>query len=800
METIFSSSGQYNTNSMDTTELRENDKNFWEKCVWNVKNRPLVFLLILLLVVSVIGALIYFTTDIFNKSQAIKYEPLEFQQLLSGNYEPNFFNGTWVQGDEILMKDDKGDIILFNVKNLSTTVIANASTKNVKNSFQYDLSADKQFLLLAYHYKKVFRHSFTAFYDIINVKTGEQFTLQNQNSANAWDLQLAKWSPIDHSLVIVDHNNVYYIQDINNLTSTVQLTFTGGSELYNGIPDWVYEEEIFSSNSATWFSKQGTRVAYAAFNDSLVPTMQIPVYGVPGNLAYQYPNTVNIHYPKVGVPNPTVELFVQRLDVIGEKPEPIPIEPPKELTSVTKDIILNTVIWSDDTNLFAMWMNRVQNKSYLVHYSVVNSAESINVVTFSQSGGWLDFTHIPLIGNEHRLALLYPVKQSNGDNFKHIVVVEPDGKLTPITNGKFEILELLKWDIQSNYIYYLANTEENPEEQYLYRVLVKEQSSPECMSCTTKCKYNKAEMSVENEYYTLICSGPNVPEVKIFKTTGEKVLDWETNENLKDLISTITLPRVSFINVPINNEFKARVRLILPPAVDENADTKYPLLVNTYAGPGSNLALNKFSLEWNMYFSSSKNVIVAQIDGRGSGRRGDRNMFANYRKLGTYEIEDQIFVASYLQDRFSFIDKSKTAIWGWSYGGYSAAMALTKDNKNVFKCGLSVAPVTDWIYYDSIYTERYMGLLTDDIAGYKNASLLKNAEKLRDKKYMVIHGTYDDNVHYQQSMMLSYELERRVILFRQQTYPDESHGLSSVRNHVYQTIGSFMLDCFHNRL
>ncbi|KAE9544117.1 hypothetical protein AGLY_001806 [Aphis glycines] len=771
-----------------------------EKCVWNVKNRPLIFLLILLLVLSVIGALIYFTTDIFHKAQAIKYEPLEFHQLLSGTYEPNLFNGTWVQGDEILMKDDKGDIVLFNVKHLNTTVIAKYATKNVKNSFQYDLSADKQFLLLAYRYKKVFRHSFTAFYDIINIKTGEQFTLQNQDSANPWDLQLVKWSPVGHSLAIVNHNNVYYIPDITNLTSTIQLSFTGGSELYNGIPDWVYEEEIISSNSAMWFSKQGTRLAYASYNDSLVPTMQIPVYGTPGNLAYQYPNIVSVHYPKVGVNNPTVELFVQRLDVIGEKPEPILVEPPKELTSVTKDIILYTVQWSDDTNLFTFWMNRVQNKTYLVHYSVVDSAESINVVTFSQSGGWCDLTQLPLMDNAQRLAILYPVKQSNGDNFKHIVVVEADGKLTPITSGKFEVLVLLKWDVQSNYIYYLANTEENPEEQYLYRVLVKEQSSPECMSCKTECKYNLAMMSVENEYYTLICQGPNVPEVKIFKTTGEKVLDWETNERLKDVLSTITLPRVSFIDVPIGNEFKARVRLILPPAVDESADIKFPLLVNTYAGPGSNLALNMYSIEWNKYFSSNKNVIIAQIDGRGSGRRGDRNLFANYRKLGTYEIEDQVFVTSYLQDRFSFIDKSKTAIWGWSYGGYSAAMALTKDDKNVFKCGLSVAPVTDWIYYDSMYTERYMGLLTENVSGYKNASLLKNAEKLRDKKYMVIHGTYDDNVHYQQSMMLSYELERRVILFRQQTYPDESHGLSSVRNHVYQTIGSFLLDCFNDRL
>jgi len=380
--------------------------------------------------------------------------------------------------------------------------------------------------------------------------------------------------------------------------------------------------------------------------------------------------------------------------------------------------------------------------------------------------------------------------------------VEPDGELTAVTSGNFEVIELLKWDVSSNHIYYLANTEQHPENQFLYRTSVQTKSVPECLSCKADCKFHNAELSTDNSYYTLICSGPNVPEVEIFKTNeGAKALDWEMNTELKELLTPVTLPRVSFIDVPIaGTDFKARVRLILPPSVDQNADVKYPMLVNTYAGPGSNLALNKFSLEWNTYFSSSKNIVVAQIDGRGTGRRGDKNLFSNYRKLGTYEIEDQIYIASYLQNQFSFIDKSKTAIWGWSYGGYATGMALTKDNNNVFKCGLSVAPVTDWIYYDTIYTERYMSLLGDNTANYKNASLLTHAEKMRNKKYMVIHGTYDDNVHYQQSMMLSYELERRVILFRQQSYPDESHGLSSVRNHVYQTISSFLLDCFHNRL
>ncbi|XP_025425520.1 venom dipeptidyl peptidase 4-like isoform X2 [Sipha flava] len=770
----------------------------FEKCIWNVKHRPLVFLLILILISSIICALIYSETNTFYKPEARTLAPLEFQNLMKGDYEPNRFNGTWISDDEILMKDAYKNIVLFNVNSSDITVLANNLTRNIDKVFQYDLSADKEYLLLAYHYRKVYRHSFIAHYDCIVIKTGEQFTLQT--NGQPWNLQLAKWSPTGHGLAIVELNEVYYIHDVSNFTNMLQFSITGSFGSYNGIPDWVYEEEIFSSNSAMWFSKQGSYIAYASFNDTQVPTMQIPLYGVPGNLKYQYTKIVGVHYPKVGVPNPIVQLFVESIKKSISKP--IPVDPPTELTSVSTDIILNTVVWSDDTNLFVIWMNRVQNTSYLVHYLVTEDfAENKMVVTFSQRGGWLDFTQIPLVDDKNRLAIIYPVQQFDGDMFKHIVIVESDSHLVPLTSGKFEVIELLKWDIQSNYIYYLANKEENPEEQYLYRTQVKENSIPECLSCKESCKFSKAEMSTENSHYALLCLGPNIPEVKIFKTTGEKILDWEMNTEVKYMLSTISLPRISFIDVPIaGTKFSARVRLIIPPSLDQISDVKYPMLVNTYAGPGSNLALNKFAVEWNTYFSSSNNVVIAQIDGRGSGRKGNNMLFANYRKLGTYEIEDQIYVASYLQDHFSFIDKSKTAIWGWSYGGYTTGMVLTKDNNNIFKCGLSVAPVTDWIYYDTIYTERYMGLLSDNMDNYKNASLLTHAEKFRNKKYMVIHGTYDDNVHYQQSMMLSYELERRVILFRQQSYPDESHGLSSVRNHVYQTISAFLLDCFHDKL
>ncbi|CAH1961628.1 unnamed protein product [Acanthoscelides obtectus] len=248
--------------------------------------------------------------------------------------------------------------------------------------------------------------------------------------------------------------------------------------------------------------------------------------------------------------------------------------------------------------------------------------------------------------------------------------------------------------------------------------------------------------------------------------------------------------------------FKANVMLRLPPNLDESGSTKYPMVVNVYGGPDTFQVVDRFVLDWGSYLASNKSIIYATIDGRGSGLKGDKMLFSGYRKLGTVEIEDQINVTRLIQNTLSYVDSSRTAIWGWSYGGYAAGMALATDSQKVFKCGISVAPVTDWALYDSIYTERFMGLptLEDNLKGYEAAQLLKKYEGLRDKEYYLIHGTYDDNVHYQQSMMWSKVLEVNDILFRQQSYPDEDHSLGLVRPHLYHSLENFLDECFIEKM
>ncbi|EZA55971.1 Venom dipeptidyl peptidase [Ooceraea biroi] len=264
------------------------------------------------------------------------------------------------------------------------------------------------------------------------------------------------------------------------------------------------------------------------------------------------------------------------------------------------------------------------------------------------------------------------------------------------------------------------------------------------------------------------------------------------------MIAEKSQPIVHRYKIPVTGGFSAQVRLLIPPGADLSGAIKYPMLVYVYGGPDSYQVTEKFNIDWGTYLVTNKSIIYAAIDGRGSGLMGNDMLFAGYRHLGTVEIIDQINVTRHLQNKLPFIDRARTAIWGWSYGGYATGMTLAMDLKGVFKCGMSVAPVTDWALYDSIYTERFMGLPTvaDNLQGYEQGQLLNKVDNIKNKMYYLIHGTLDDNVHYQQSLMLAKVLEQKDILFRQQTYTDEDHGIAQSRAHLYHSLENFLDECF----
>ncbi|VVC36524.1 Dipeptidylpeptidase IV, N-terminal domain,Peptidase S9, prolyl oligopeptidase, catalytic [Cinara cedri] len=768
-----------------------------EYVLWKMKNCFIMTWLAFCFIVSTITLIVYFTIDVDEISEhgVRKHGRIMFKTLLNDNQK--YFDATWVSDDEILAQDDDGNIILYDVNKSIKSVLAFNSMQHVKDCGIYELSADRKYLLIGYNFSKnAYQHIHTRNYDVINIKTGKQVTLRD-TLHKPRDVMHAEWSPTDSSLAIVDGYNIFYIPTVAKPNHAKQLTFHGSKDFYNGIPDWVYKEEIFRSNRAMWFSGRGTKLAYATFNETLVPTVYLQYYGIPDTMYDQYSRLFNYHYPKVNDPNPTVELFVQSLNI---KNDPAPAISIKPVNTYTNETILDTVIWSGDEHLYVMWMNRIQNESHLVHYYISNnSVEVRETMEFLQENGWLNFRRSILIDSEQQVALVYPTEQTNGDSYGHVTVIQTNGEMKTLTDGKFEVTKLVKWNSETNYIYYLANVEGGPEKQHLYRVLVNfecgQQNQPECLTCDTGCNFNEATFSEKNTYLAHICMGPSIPYVNIMKTDGENIAAWETNKNVYRQLENVTLPRVLFLTIPLVDGFEASVKLLIPPGLDVSPGKKYPLIINSYGGPMVNVALDKFQIDLDMYLSVNHNIIVACIDGRGTELRGTDTLFENYKKLGTGEIDDQIIVAKYLQKTLSYVDSDRTGIYGWSYGGYVAGMALAKDNEHVFKCAVSIAPVTDWIYYDSIYTERLMGMYTENFEGYRNSSLIENATNLRHKKYMLIHGLFDNNVHFQHSVMLSKELQHLGITFSQQFYPDESHSFSSNRNHLYRTIIDYILNC-----
>ncbi|BES89054.1 dipeptidyl peptidase [Nesidiocoris tenuis] len=770
------------------------------------KKKTTLIVFLLVLAASVIVAVMYMLKpDAPLRASApllSSKKPLSLESVVRGEFSASHFNGSWISDSEFLYKTKSGDLVMFDAISNTTKVLLTTDFQLLALAFHFELSADKRYLLLLHNYQKLYRHSYLAAYHIVDLETKKDWPLTDPNGVQI-PLQSVVWAPVGNGFAYVYMNDIYYKSSPKG--QEIRLTSTGRpGTIYNGVPDWVYEEEILGTNKALWFSPDGRHMAYATFNDSQTPVMNIPYYGVPGDLRYQYTQAVNIRYPKPGRPNPTVTLTVVDLsDVTSSsfaKPPQLNIPPRSDLS----EPVLNSVFWANSTTLIAAWTNRVQNEGSIMSCST-NTVECAEVQGLSEKAGWIIFSEFLFSADGHHMVLIQPFDQgSDSGKWRHVAVLDllqQKPTLRPLTKGKFVVTELLSMD--EKFVYYLANAEGHPERLNIFRVEwdSDKETEPDCISCKNnktsmgECTYIGGVSSMKSSYIAQLCGGPVVPEVTIIKKNGEKVRTWEENGRLKRKLENIIMPVPKYMKVSVAPGMTATVRIFHPPDLDTSGETKYPLLVNVYGGPDSNQVLDRFQVDWYTHLVVNRSMIYAQIDGRGSGLRSDKIKFANYRNLGTYEIYDQINVTKYLLNNLPYLDPERTAIWGWSYGGYASAMALALDQDDVFKCGISVAPVTDWTLYDTLYTERFMGLPStdDNLRGYVKAALNNKIDSFRRKKYFLVHGTLDDNVHFQQSMMLAKALERRDILFEQQTYPDENHSLSDVKPHLYHTLENFLI-------
>uniref|UniRef100_A0A665UEW6 Dipeptidyl peptidase 4-like n=1 Tax=Echeneis naucrates TaxID=173247 RepID=A0A665UEW6_ECHNA len=666
------------------------------------------------------------------------------------------YNLYWISDKEYLHKTAEGNVFLYNAETNETSLYLSNSTFGQVDATHYLLSGDNKYVAFESNFTKVrnsssWIYSFFLFCKIFSI----DFTI---NSC------ITNLIPISENKMCayVSDYNIFLKSDVT--AEAVQLTHNGKkNEILNGIPDWVYEEEVFASNGAIWWSTTGKYLAYLEVNDTEVNKVEFSWYG-----SDQYPQTVAVPYPKAGSKLTKVKLFV--VDVTNSYRR-TQVLPPAPIAS--GDHIMCSVTWVTDERVAVQWLTRTQNHMIVQIYDFDGSSWREKQVSLDVWPGHFfvfQYVPLPLFFTEDKLSFFSVMSDTQG--YKHIHYVK-DGNAVPITSGKWEVIYISK--LTQDAIYFVSNEYEGtPGKRNFYKVMTgSSPSAPQCLTCDVnkeRCQYNSAYLSFDASYYRKDC----------FDVISSSNYCHILNNNFLTFLSLTT---------------DLWYQMMLPPNFKKSK--KYPLLIDVYGGPCSQRVDYRFKLNWGTHLSSSHGIIFASFDGRGSGYQGDQIMHAIYRRLGTFEVEDQITaVRKFIE--MGFIDKDRIAIWGWSYGGYVTSMALGAGT-GLFKCGVAIAPVAKWEYYDAVYTERYMGKPTENSDAYINSTVTARAKNFKSVEYLLIHALYTQtayNVHFQQAAQISKALVDMQVDFETMWYTDKDHGLSgSALHHTYNHMSLFLQKC-----
>lgn len=740
----------------------------------------------LLTAVVVITLIIILTAIYANKVDSVSKRTFSFDDFYDDTIRYKTYNLYWISDNEYLHKTSEGFVYLYNVETMNNSIFLSNTTFAKVDASNYILLADRKYVIFESNYSKHWRHSFNASYHIYDMES-QDFISNGQIPPST---QLLVCAPKGQKMAYVWNFNIYL--KMNATTEPLQITHNGKENLIlNGIPDWVYEEEIFASNEAVWWSPEAKYLAYLQINDTGVQKIEYTMYGDD-----QYPKTVSVPYPKAGSVIPRAKLFVIDTENTSKLSEVVVPN-----TIGEGDHYLSSVTWVTETRLAVQWQPRRQDQVLLQIYDYDGTKWTENSKFYQKSKtGWVGrYFPLPPYFTEDNLGF-YKV-MSNDAGYKHLHYVT-GGKATAITSGKWEVIYISK--VTKDAIYYVSNEHMGrPGQRNLYKISITKDghSTPECVTCSLyqdRCQYNSAYFSTDASYFRMDCYGPGLPLFILMDNRGpaKEIQILENNEKLKSILTTeLLMPTIKHSTMKIAG-FDLWYKMMFPPNFDSSK--KYPLLIQVYGGPASQNTDYVFRLEWATYLCSTEQIIIASFDGRGSGFQGDEIMHAIYERLGTYEVEDQISaVRKFIE--MGFIDKDRIAIWGWSYGGYVTSMVLGSGS-GLFKCGIAVAPVAKWEYYDAVYTERYMHRPEENSDGYKNSTVTGRASNFESVQYLLVHGTADDNVHFQQAAQISKALVESQIDFESMWYTDKDHSLSgTARYHLYRHLNHFLLNCFKEK-
>ncbi|KAF1992729.1 hypothetical protein P154DRAFT_163831 [Amniculicola lignicola CBS 123094] len=653
--------------------------------------------------------------------------------------------GTGEDGDYIFTGED-GSFIFENIVSGKQTTFLSAN-KVPANYWDYFISPDATHVLWAVNYTKQYRHSYFADYLVQNVKSGEVKSLVPGSTGN---IQYAEWSPVSSSqIAFVQGNNLFIWND----GEIAQITKDGGPDKFNAIPDWVYEEEIYGDRYTLWYSPDGKYIAYLSFDETGVETFRVPYYMDDQKIAPVYPRELELRYPKVGTTNPTVALNL--LDVDALKTSSVAVDAfPKD------DIVIGEVAWLTEEHGKVIYraFNRVQDLEKLVVVDVAAGSSSV-VRERDGTDGWLDdniaIRYIGSLGNStYGAKTEYYLDLSDESGWNHIYLFPVDGgKKIALTTGEWEVVAILKVDYKRGLVYY-TSTEHHSTERHVYSVSFKTGKKTALVDDTVSAVWT-ASFSSGGSYYVLRYGGPDVPYQELYSINSTKPIRTITdNKKLYDTLQTYNLPNITYYELDHPSGVKLNAMLRLPPNFDPSK--KYPAILIPYGGPGAQEVTKSFSsLNWKAYIASDPDLeyITLTVDNRGTGYKGRAFRASVVSNLGQLEAEDQVWAAKWLAEN-SWVDSEHIGIFGWSYGGYLSAKVIELADP-IISFGLITAPVSDWRFYDSMYTERYMKTPALNPEGY-NRSRVHDTTGFKKIAggFVIQHGTGDDNVHFQNSAAL----------------------------------------------
>lgn len=626
----------------------------------------------------------------------------------------------------------------------------------------YQISTDGRHILLYTDQTPIYRRSSEAHVHHYDVRR----RLVAPLSAGAGKVMIPTFSPDGRMVAFVRGGNIFIKKF--DFDTEVQVTTDGQrNAIINGASDWVYEEEFEVTNLMSW-SEDGAFLAYVKSDESAVPEYGMPMYG-----QRLYPEDYTYKYPKAGEPNSVVSVHVYNVADRSQKRIGLSTEESYYVPRIS--------YIGRGSTLAVMTLNRRQNHFRMIY---VNSKTLLPKTVFEErSETYVDSNHIQ--GIEFTPSGFAYVSERSG--WAHLYLISDQGQVQrQITHGDWDVTDFYGIDASGNA--YLQAADQSPTQRSIYRIDPRGKQTRLGAGVGT----NRALFARSYRYYINSYSTLNEPTTTaVYRTADSKPLrTLEDNSALRTKLAEYRFAPKELSKVRTADGLELNAWVVKP--ADFDPSKQYPLLLVQYSGPNSQLALDSYGFGWE-YYLASRGIVVACVDGRGTGARGEAWRKGTYLRLGLQESHDQIAAARAL-GQLPYIDASRMAIWGWSFGGYNTLMSLIH-GEGTFKLGIAVAPVTDWRYYDTIYTERFMRTPRENPEGYKASSVLTEASKLRGR-LLLIHGSADDNVHVQNSMDLMTRLVDANIPFDMAIYTDKDHSIrgGNTSLHIYSKMAQYLID------